>query len=82
MLYSHLALDFRRWTKEIALMVAKDEVLACYRFLLDREPENNEVVDAKCMALSLKDVVRDIVTGAEFLENHKVAIAARLLAKG
>jgi hypothetical protein len=64
----------------IVCMVEKDQVLACYRFLLDRSPENDEVVEIKCMAPSLDHVVRSIVTGAEFLDNHKIAIAKHLIA--
>ncbi len=56
-------------------MVDRNDVLACYKFLLDRSPENDAVVDAKCEARDIADVVVSMVTGEEFLENHKHAIA-------
>jgi len=61
-------------------MVKKEDVLDCYRFLLDRLPENDGVVEAKCRTIDLETVVADIVAGEEFLKNHKVAIARYILA--
>jgi len=63
-------------------MVKRENILDCYRFLLDRLPENDDVVDAKCQAATLEDVVADMVVSPEFLNRHKVAIAQYLLAHG
>jgi hypothetical protein len=60
-------------------MITKQDVLDCYFFLLDRSPENEQVIEEKCQAHSLEDLVADMVTSTEFLEAHKVALARQLL---
>ncbi|MBV9783951.1 MAG: hypothetical protein JO264_09035 [Acidisphaera sp.] len=54
----------------------------CYRFLLDREPETEQVVEDKCRASSLDLLIDDMVSSSEFLEAHKVAIAQILRERG
>jgi hypothetical protein len=62
-------------------MIKREDILDCYRFLLDRLPENERVVDEKSQTKNLENVVAAIVAGPEFLEGHKVAIARYLRAK-
>lgn len=56
-------------------MIRREEVRECYRLLLDREPESEQVVDDKCQADTIDLLIEDMVSSSEFLEANKVAIA-------
>ena len=62
-------------------MVDREKVIACYRLLLDREPESEEAIEAKCNAPSERSVIEDILHGSEFLNLHKAEIERSLNSK-
>lgn len=47
-------------------MITTDMVKACYRVLLNREPENEEIVTEKTRAPNLEALLRDFVGSAEY----------------
>jgi hypothetical protein len=55
-------------------MITKNDVILCYRALLDREPESEDVVYEKTQAGRVEEVIADMIVSREFMEAHKMAI--------
>ena len=55
-------------------MVTREDVLDCYRFLLDREPESETVITEKCKANDLTLTIEGIIASTEFLNLHKLPL--------
>ena len=55
-------------------MITKNDVILCYRALLDREPESEDVVYEKTQAGRVDEVIADMIVSREFMEAHKMAI--------
>lgn len=51
--------------------VTRDQVISAYRLFLEREPENDEVIEAKLKCDGLKNLIFEFIHSDEFLEKNQ-----------
>lgn len=59
-------------------MINKDNVVALYRLVLDREPESEQVVNEKRKSRGTPQVVAEMLSSEEFIKRNEQVIRSVL----